>query len=83
MSIKLEKICKKHKLDKKLAKEIIIAQHELNNFYKPKELKSLEINLDIELLKLISKYCKYLKVEESAVVSACLKEYIDNYEDKT
>lgn len=79
---KLLKAVEGTKLDKLDAQAIILYNHELNNFYKKGELKTVSLDFDMskkedrQSLKYLKSIAKKLKVDYDAVIGYAIIKYL-------
>ena len=73
---RIKKLSKKTKLDETAIKDIIIINHTLNNLIAPKQLKKVDLELSMDVIKFIKNVAKILKVDEDSVLSYFIAEYL-------
>ena len=79
---KLKRICSRNRLNYDQAIRMIVEYHTLQTMYKKSQLHEIEIDFKGDKVDLIDKYAKALRIDRSAVVSACLKDHIESKESK-
>ena len=73
----LHKIVSKLPISLEEAKEIIIYDHILNNYIPKRQLKHVDVNLNMNTQKLLAKLAKALKVSEDAIIGHALIKSIE------
>lgn len=76
MDSELKKLSKKAKLDETEIKDIIVYNHLLNNMYKKKQLKEVELNFTDDSLKILENIASILKVNIDSLVCHALKNHL-------
>jgi len=79
----LERLKKKLNMTEEQIIRVCAQEHFLKNIYKKKELKEVDIEINDNSIKLLSKITKSLKVSLDAVVASLLYEYIENQKNQT
>lgn len=73
---KIKKLAKKSGLGEVDVTRILAEDHLYKNHYPKKQLKNIEIDLDLKTAKMLDKITKALKVERGAVVSVAAQNYL-------
>lgn len=71
-SPRLAKIAKKLGLNEPQLRDIIVYEHDSMKLMKPKEFKTIHVNLEPKSAKFVAKIAKALKVSESSVMAVAL-----------
>jgi energy-converting hydrogenase A subunit M len=78
----IKKLSKKLNLNDDVVKNIIVYNHELNNFIAKKKLKKVYLEFTIDSTNLIKNIAKTLKVDNDAVIGYLLREYVNTLDKK-
>lgn len=74
----LKPLSKKTKLTEEEIKNIIVKNHELKYLIPKKKLKTVDVDLSMDVLKLLTKLSVQLKVDRDALIWFYLEKYLEN-----